>query len=713
MLPEEVKKQIQSAYTQLIEARSLNPRPGQRQMIAEIANCMASSTHTTDLNAPVCVIEAGTGTGKTLAYVLGVIPLAKKLGLKVVISTATVALQEQVILKDLPEILAACDLDFSFSLAKGRGRYLCLAKLDLLLQGNDSQQAIMDLYGEELDEPDNLDQGLYEAMLIKLSTGQWQGDRDEWAEPIANASWAPVTVDNTQCMGPKCSHFRNCCFYQARESMEKADCIVANHDLVLSDLALGGGAILSEPAKTLYVFDEAHHLAAKTNNHFSAYARLHSTISWLEKSDNLLSQLDKARLLESPRFHSVFKSLSQAITQTVGELGRSCLLLEQFSESLEVSSRYDNQCQYIFALGQPPAPLMQQAEQLSKLFKQLLRGFEDIAETLKAILEEGNSVKAQQQAQQWFPLIAGHCNRLEANLKLWLSYMSLDKTTDAPTARWFTITENAEGVEIALSSSPVLAAQTLQSKLWGQCAGAILTSATLAALGQFDMLKMRAGLPENTRYLKILSPFDYAHAARFIVPKMQCEPSDYDKHTDLIIKALPKALKDDQAALMLFSSRRQMLDVLQGLPQKWADLILCQDDYQKSQLIKYHKKRIDEGEVSIIFGLASFAEGVDLPGKYCTHVLIAKIPFAVPNDPIESTLAQWIEDQGKNAFMTLAVPDAAFRLVQASGRLLRNEKDSGKVTLFDERIVNKRYGRAILDSLPPFAREIFQQDYSL
>ena len=163
---------------------------------------------------------------------------------------------------------------------------------------------------------------------------------------------------------------------------------------------------------------------------------------------------------------------------------------------------------------------------------------------------------------------------------------------------------------------------------------------------------------------------------------------------------------------MLFSSRRQMQDVLMGLPDEWRDLVLCQDDYQKSQLLKYHRKLVDEGKGSIIFGLSSFAEGVDLPGTYCTHVLIAKIPFAVPNDPIEQTLSEWIEKQGKNAFMTLAVPDAAFRLVQASGRLLRSETDSGRITLFDERIVNKRYGKPILESLPPYNREIFQQDFS-
>ena len=156
---------------------------------------------------------------------------------------------------------------------------------------------------------------------------------------------------------------------------------------------------------------------------------------------------------------------------------------------------------------------------------------------------------------------------------------------------------------------------------------------------------------------------------------------------------------------MLFSSRRQMVDVMERLPDDFQNIVLCQDDYQKAQLLKYHKQRIDQGLNSLIFCLDSFAEGVDLPGHYCEHILIAKIPFAVPDDPIEITLSAWIEQQGQNSFMTLAVPDAAFRLVQASGRLLRSESDFGRITLFDERGFTKRYGKQILASLPPYRQE--------
>ena len=149
-----------------------------------------------------------------------------------------------------------------------------------------------------------------------------------------------------------------------------------------------------------------------------------------------------------------------------------------------------------------------------------------------------------------------------------------------------------------------------------------------------------------------------------------------------------------------------MLDVYEGVAGAMADRILMQGDYSKQEILRRHRERIDSGDGSVIFGLASFAEGVDLPGDYCRHVVIAKIPFAVPDSPLEAALAEWVESQGRNPFMEISVPDAALRLVQAAGRLLRTETDTGRVTLLDRRIVSKRYGRAILDSLPPFRREL-------
>ncbi len=706
MLEDAVKEEIQAAYRQLLASRDLKPRHGQRLMIAEIARCL--SGHVEGEPGPVCVVEAGTGTGKTMAYLLAVIPLARQMQLKVVVATATVALQEQVMLKDIPEVLQGSDLDFSVALAKGRGRYLCLAQLDNRLAPSDSLQAMMVLYGDDLQDAESEHHGLYQDMLEALSQGQWQGDRDEWKSPLSDAQWMPLTVDNAQCLGSRCSHFRQCCFFRARDSLDKADVIVSNHDLVLSDLALGGGVILPEPESCFYIFDEAHHLPVKSNNHFSNFARIGASRGWLDRVQDACRRLVEDDFMARDELLSL-EELKEQCDIALDEMGS---LLQQVVEAEPQIDSYGNRAQLSFSMGQVPEPIRMAAGKLLNHFQQLSALLGAIADDLKDEMDSSVELARREQAEHWFPLLGSMGKRAEAALGLWASYAFADEAGKAPTARWLSFNQDDSLADIGLSASPVLAADNLQERLWERCAGAVLTSATLSALGSFDVLTMRAGLPERTRYLSIPSPFDFTNAATLVVPRMNCEPSDNEKHTALIVKALPSLLQEPIAALMLFSSRRQMLDVMQSLPDDLHDKVLCQDDYQKAQLIKYHRQRVDEGKGSLIFGLASFAEGVDLPGKYCTHVLIAKIPFAVPNDPIETTLSDWVEQQGRNAFITLSVPDAAFRLVQASGRLLRSETDTGRITLFDERVVSKRYGKQILESLPPYRREIFTEEIS-
>ena len=724
MLPDDIKQSIQSAYRQILESKSLTPRYGQRLMIAEIAKSLGSIEVATvqgpsltegesGAAGPICVIEAGTGTGKTLAYVLGALPVAKHLKKKVVLATATVALQEQVTLKDLPDIKRHSDMDFTFTLAKGRGRYLCLSKLDLLMQGNASLSAMADLYGETLSAPNDYALALYERMFQKINAGQWHGDRDDWEDLLSDKDWSPVTVDNGQCVGQKCSNFANCCFYQAREEVQKADCVVANHDLVLADLALGGGVILPAPEDTIYIFDEAHHLPLKSNGHFSSYARIKGSMSSLDQWRKTLARLVGDNTLEENR---TLKRESANLDDTMAlaelRLNELLPLCEQVLDSAEPDWGGEQAKQFAFALGVVPDPLRELAAELNTLYIKLAGVLAEVSNDLKRNIEEGESLESRQRAEFWFPQVGSMVARAEGAQRLWMHFSRVDKTGDAPWARWLGLFDQGEVNDISLSCSPVLAAKTLEENLWSVCSGALLTSATLSALGQFDVLKMRAGLPERTTYHRIASPFDYANAARLIIPKLNCDPSNSTAHTEAIVTMLPKVLNRKEAALMLFSSRRQMNDVIEGLDKEWRDIILCQDDYQKSQLLKFHRQRIDKGEPSVIFGLASFAEGVDLPGKYCEHVLIAKIPFAVPNDPIEATLSQWIENQGGNPFMSLSVPEAAFKLVQAAGRLLRNEKDTGRITLFDERVVSKFYGASILDSLPPYTRDIFPKELS-
>lgn len=270
-------------------------------------------------------------------------------------------------------------------------------------------------------------------------------------------------------------------------------------------------------------------------------------------------------------------------------------------------------------------------------------------------------------------------------------------------ARWLT---QAEGGDIEVNASPILAADTLRRSLWQQAYGALITSATLTALSSFDRLRQRAGLPSNTATLVVPSPFQHAEAGLLQVPDIQADPRDNAAHSAAIIQILPSLLAEARGSLVLFSSRRQMQEVFTGLDEAWRKRVLVQGDLSKQETLNRHKARVDSDEPSVLFGLASFAEGIDLPGRYCEHVVIARIPFAVPDDPVGAALAEWIEARGGNPFMEITVPDAALRLIQACGRLLRSEQDRGTITLLDRRIVTQRYGRVILDSLPPFRREI-------
>jgi len=216
------------------------------------------------------------------------------------------------------------------------------------------------------------------------------------------------------------------------------------------------------------------------------------------------------------------------------------------------------------------------------------------------------------------------------------------------------------------------------------------------------------GLPKAARYKRVESPFDAARA-RFSIPALSVDPGDAERHTEEVIHLLPGLLSEDLAALVLFSSRRQMEAVCQGLEGSLPHELLVQDTLSKSHLLERHRQNVDAGRPSVIMGLASFAEGVDLPGTYCQHVIIAKLPFAVPDSPREAAHAELLEQLGRNPFMEISVPDAALKLVQASGRLLRTEADTGRITLLDRRLLTRRYGKAILESLPRFTFDLAHQ----
>jgi ATP-dependent DNA helicase DinG len=703
MLTDELKNSIQTAYSTLLENKGLKARYGQRLMIAEVAKTLTSESE--EEGAPVCVVEAGTGTGKTIAYTIAAIPIAQSLEKTLVISTATVALQEQVVFKDLPDVLRNSGLSFSFALAKGRGRYLCLSRLDSVLQGSDASTETMGLYPDEMQlQIDVQTLGIYQNMLSALAAGEWDGDRDSWSDELALPVWAQVTTDHHQCTGRRCPNISQCCFYKGREQLDKVDVIVSNHDLVLADLALGGGAILPDPQDCIYIFDEGHHLPDKAINHFALSTRVRSSERWLEQGIKTLSKAAQP-LAAAPAMQRDIQALVPVMEAIKQQLG---MLFNYLESTVQVQPDQRGAiAHHRFERGIVPLTLLEQAQSIAAHYQSMQDLLGRCCKVLEEALEESEHAIARPVAEVWFAPLAMMRGRAEANYLLWSDYSEASHEEDPPTGRWISVVEGAGGsLDFEVSSSPIVAAKTLSQCLWSRCYAAVVTSATLTALGSFERFIMRAGPPASTRYAVVPSPFNFAEAGELVIPAMNCDPSDAAAHTEELIAQLPQLLNPCEGSLVLFASRRQMEQVYEGIEAEWQQRIIMQGRYPKHELLRRHKETVDGGEGSVIFGLASFAEGVDLPGIYCSHVVIAKIPFAVPDQPVESALAEWVEARGGNSFMDITVPDAALKLVQASGRLLRTETDCGRVTLLDRRIVSKRYGRAMLDSLPPFKRRV-------
>lgn len=720
------KEAIRSAYNAMLEARGLTPRWGQRQMIAEVARTFArvgaddtpvphNESHNESHNepdrepnsaatAPIALIEAGTGTGKTLAYVIPALVMARARAKRLVLATATVALQEQLVHKDLPDIRSGSGLAFDFALAKGRRRYLCLSQLDRHLAGAGGRN--LDLYPDAMAvalERTTLD--TYAAMLDALSRGDWDGDRDKWPQSIDERDWLPLTLDRGQCTGRRCPNIGNCSVYRAREGLQEADIIVTNHDLVLADLNLGGGVVLPAPQDSLYVFDEGHHLPDKALEHFASFCRLPAARTWLGEARKALAK-GAPLLTRIPGLAAVLDAVPDVLDELALGLDEIDDAAAQLMAALEPGRQ-----RLRFAGGVVPEALRPGAAAQAALWSRLLAGLNALDSGVDEALDDEDFGAQGDELEAWKMALGGMLARAEGIQALWRDYAdesaadpaSAAELAHPPRARWLARADEDEGA-IDFHCSHILAADILQTALWSQAAGAVLTSATLTALGRFDRLQAHCGIPDQATFAVVASPFDYARAT-LAVPAMRSEPGNANAHTAELVELLPALLCADEGSLVLFSSRRQMNDVFDALPETWRTRILRQGDYSKQDILRRHGEAIDAGRGSAVFGLASFAEGVDLPGDYCRHVVIAKLLFSAPDQPVDAALAEWIEAQGRNAFMEISVPDAARRLVQASGRLLRTETDSGRVTLLDRRLLTRRYGRAILDSLPPFTRD--------
>jgi len=682
-----IKNSVQQSYKRLHQhLAAFVPRKEQNYLVAEIVKVLCGQY---GVGKRILVAEAGTGIGKSLAYSQGAIPCAIKSRKKLIISTATLALQEQLITKDLPLFHIISSDNFSFTLVKGRQRYCCAQRLAQLADVN---TATTQLSFQELlsFSPDAEQQQIYQSLWHAYQQGQWAGDRDSWPQPLEESLWQEIAAERHIC-NPLFDHHQGCPFHHARAMMNEIDVLVVNHALLLADLALGGGVVLPAPEDCIYIVDEAHHLPTIARDQASAQLRVGHTLSWLQKMPHLGDKITKIVQSESIRSHSAH--LSETVYGLVHDLRQLELLIkgqtDWFSQTPE----------YRFAEGVLPTELTALSQSLGEGSGKLSRFLERLQQGLTEAIKLGELPRRDGEA-----LLAELGSAQQRSLQmqtLWQLYKELDNRY--PVAKW--VTYDTEESDYQLQAAPLEMGNWLDRLLWSRCHGAILVSATLTALNSFDHFRHQIGLysDDGSRYLRLLSPFDYQKAELWL-PDIGCDPSDPD-FTQQLIRQLPRYLADQQASLVLFASYWQMQEVAAGLrDQGWS--LLVQGEASRNALLSLHKERCAHQQPSILFGTGSFSEGLDLPGNQLTNLIITKLPFAVPTSPIEAAQAEWITARGGNPFLQITIPDASRKLIQACGRLIRKEGDSGRVILLDRRILTRRYGKGLLAALPPFRRRI-------
>lgn len=726
-LTESLKSQIQGHYRDWLKNNNCKPRRPQREMIAHIARCLGSveidgeGFRQDSFQDQLCIVQAGTGTGKTLAYLVSAICIAKELDKKVVISTATVALQEQLLNKDLPNLNQTTSMQFSYAIAKGRSRYLCLSKMQMRLSEISGDAQPQGLFPDEQSTLSNSAKGSIRSLSNAVEQKQWDGDIDLVPVDFDLDDWSLVSADRNSCSGKQCSNYRSCYLFNARDEVRKSEVIVANHDLVLADLAQGGGNVLPAPEETIYIFDEGHHLPEKSRNHLSSTISIDAQIKQLDVTQKIFSQLKQVKAVSG---HVLDKELDML---HLDEAAASILkvlsdeLLALISDSMENESLLDVNAEegiYRFRNGLVADSTASQFADLERCLVEKQRHLVSLHTALSELLTDtdklestsetlGGSDQAKQRLENIYGNIGQLLERVDNALSVCESYAVAGEVNQKePYARWLALADTSGGatLDVHVHSVPLSTAAILRRILWSKCFAAIVTSATLAPAGRLNHIYEKLGQGNDRSSILLLGEFNYPGTV-FSVPKMQSQPNQVSLHTEEVAELIPCLLSEAAGSLVLFSSRRQMEDVAELLSEEGLD-ILVQGTRSKQALIQLHKERIDEDQQSVLFGLASFAEGLDLPGDYCKTVIISKLPFAVPDGPVDKALSEWIESRGGNSFRDISLPDAAVKLMQATGRLLRKEDDSGSICLLDRRVVEKSYGKQLLASLPPFTFEL-------
>ncbi|PIY27625.1 MAG: ATP-dependent DNA helicase DinG [Comamonadaceae bacterium CG_4_9_14_3_um_filter_60_33] len=696
-----------AAFDQVVAATAgFRVRAGQRDMAQRIANSLHDVTlgDQPEPHSAVAVVQAGTGVGKSAAYLSTTVALALARKTRVVVSTATVALQEQLMTKDLPALAAVLETPFVYALAKGRGRYVCKLKLERLAGPAGADAAELFESDDEANPPpaastfqptrgavwqDPIERriNLYETLVSALAAGQWDGDRDSLAEQPESSDWSTVAAERHTCTARHCPRFSSCSYYQARLQLAQAQVIVANHDLVLASL---GMKALPELDNCLVVFDEGHHLPAVALDQFSSAMDL-SGLRWLDKLPKVLIEVaDKIGMALAQDVTTLAQQLKTALL----EAGRLALELVRGT-----STGYDTV--FRFKDGVVPEVMLEPFKQIHDQAAALSDALEALGAELKLRAKE-DPAQAANCSVQYARLgqMAPKLNSVVTTSAQWLS------SDEPPLAKWLKSDTSSGLVFLSAHACPIVPGDLLRRHLWNQVRGAVVTSASLTTCGSFDFFLSETGLADlpQVSTLAVDSPFDYRTQGQLIVADTAADPKQVDLYTTQMVAALLADLRGvPHGALVLFTSRVQMQAAVGALDAVLQELVLVQGQMARTRLLGIHQARVESGFASVIFGLQSFGEGLDLPGLLCETVFIAKLPFSPPSDPVEEARAEWLKRAGRDPFNELVVPATGIKLLQWTGRAIRCETDQARVICYDKRLLSMAYGRRMLQGLPPYA----------
>lgn len=676
---------IDECYARLCALPDFVMRPGQKDL--SIAMCKAMVA-----GEPLAA-EAPTGTGKTLAYLIGAIAAAEALrttkDIPIVIATATVGLQSQILTGDLPRLWQAKIIgENDAALAKGRGRYFCVESADRILKDG-APTAQVDFFDDNRNKEAASMSEVHE-MFTQWTGHTWTGDRDSYTRPVSAASWAPVAASSATCLGHKCDHYNTCPFFAARRVLSSARIIIANHDLVLSDLAMAKQGLdpLFSGGRYLVVFDEAHHLPDKAleagAGHFEIQPLLDEFPKMLGFSRTWGRHVDLSKLFE--------KAKLGAGDFDPGALLNALSTVQAEASYLEVD---EETLQLRFEHGVVPAAMAKALELAHISCDSLLKAVQDAGQALRQTNLPDKHPALKPVISDLLYQLAGMGSMLS---KLNKALALLTGTTRA--VRWLFRSE----ASTSLHSSPLEGAEVLRDLLWNNERAVVgMVSATLQDFEGFDRFKARSGAPSNTRTMALPHIFPYRENTLYLV-EMQNSPRQDEKEGFLkeLSQYMPGFINPDEGTLVLFPSVSMMREVVPSLRRSFGGRVLCQGERGVKELIREHKARISDKRGSILCGLATLAEGLDLPGDQCTHVIICALPFTVPTSPVEQELQEVL---GRDYFGKKAMPDALVKLVQMVGRLMRRESDRGRITVFDKRLLFTKWGLKMLNAVPGFRRQ--------